>query len=210
MSDTSTPSDHALLLAWREGNEEAGSQLVRRHFAAVTRFFESRVDRDAMEELLQSTFLACVESRERVPEGVAFKAYLLGIARNKLLMHLRSKRGGARVSALLEEPGAGSHMAPSRFAAAREEERLLLKALRRLDMDLQIALELFYWEDLNTAEIAQVLEIPRGTVKTRLARARAQLQEHIRELSSTPELATSTIDGFERWARSLARAREDT
>ena len=205
-ADSST--DQELLEAWRGGDEGAGSTLVRRHFTTITRFFDRRVGGDLVEELLQQTFLGAVEAKTRVPDGVSFKAYLLGIARNKLLMHLRKKGSRAPTEALDVEPGASSAGRPSLFAAQREEERVLLRALRVLDLDLQIALELFYWEDLSTGEIAAVLEIPQGTVKTRLARARGLLRDQIQELSKTPELARSTIDGLDDWARGLAKARE--
>jgi RNA polymerase sigma-70 factor (ECF subfamily) len=49
-----------------------------------------------------------------------------------------------------------------------------------LPLDLQTALELHYWEELSTAELAEVLAIPQGTVKTRLFRAREQLRVLLR------------------------------
>jgi RNA polymerase sigma-70 factor (ECF subfamily) len=66
---------------------------------------------------------------------------------------------------------------PSRFAAERQEQAQVLDALHRLPLDLQITLELHYWEEMTVAEIAVVLEIPVGTVKSRLHRARDRLRE---------------------------------
>lgn len=208
MSAAATPSDRALLQAWREGDDASGSQLVRRHFDAVARFFERRVDANALEELIQSTFVAAVEARDRFPDDVAVRAYLLGIARNKLLMHLRAHATRRDKDALVAEPAAPSAMRPSRFAAAREEQKVLLAALRTLDLDLQIALELFYWEDMPTADIATALGIPRGTVKTRLHRARAQLKDAVRNEAATTALATTTIGDLDGWARSIRGKRD--
>lgn len=196
-------SDQVLLETWRHGDEEAGSRLVRRHFDAVARFFERRVDAASLPDLIQTTFMAAVESREKVPEGVAFRAYLLGIARNKLLMHLRRRRTKGDNAELVAEPPAGSSVRPSKFAAAREEELVLLQALPTLELDLQIALELFYWEDMGTQDIACAPGIPRGTVKTRLARARRQLKDAIEAQGAPLALAESTMHEIERWARSI-------
>lgn len=196
-------SDEQLLVNWREGDEGDGSRLVRRHFDSVARFFERRVDATALPDLIQTTFMSCVESRENVPEGVRFRAYLLGIARNKLLMHLRKRRTRGDDRELSEEPVAGSTLHPSGFAAAREEELMLIRALPTLELDLQIALELFYWEEMGTQDIAVALDIPRGTVKTRLARARRKLKEAIESQGASLALAESTVHDIRRWANSI-------
>ncbi len=85
----------------------------------------------------------------------------------------------------------------------REEQKLLLSALRALPLDLQITVELHYWEHLTTAEVGQVLEVPPGTVKWRLSRARELLKAKIQELASSRALSESTVGNLEHWARSL-------
>ena len=92
---------------------------------------------------------------------------------------------------------------PSTLAAAREEHRLLLAALRRLPISMQVALELFYWEGMGVAEIGEVLGIPVGTVKSRLQRARSRLEAIVAELAASEPLRRSTLGGFERWTREL-------
>ena len=96
--------------------------------------------------------------------------------------------------------GAGS---PSEHVALREEQRLLLAALRRLPLDLQITLELYYWEHLPVADIAAVLGVPDGTVKSRLARARDGLRRRIAELAASDHVRTGTLKDLDGWARSL-------
>ena len=78
--------------------------------------------------------------------------------------------------------------------------------MRRIPVDCQVVLELLYWEELTTVEMAAVLEIPEGTVKSRLRRGRALLREAIEALASSPDLAGSTLLGIETWASAL-RAR---
>ena len=61
---------------------------------------------------------------------------------------------------------------PSQVVAGHEEEKLLLVALREIPLELQTVVELYSWEELSVAQMAEVLEIPAGTVKSRLLRAR--------------------------------------
>lgn len=198
--------DAELLTRWRAGDSQAGGALVRRHIGALERFFRGKTGEPA--DVVQQTLAACVQARDRVPEGLAFRAYLLGIARNVLLHDLR-RRGRKPEPDALDEPAlAGpSALSPSRAVAQRDERRLLLRALRRLPFELQWTIELHYWEGLRQDEVAAVLEVPPGTVKSRLSRAKKLLREHIEALADDPAVRASTVDGFERWARELADER---
>lgn len=194
--------DLELLRAWGEGDDEAGSVLVRRHFDTIARFFETKVEGDAA-DLIQRTFLACVRARDRAHEIEGFKAFLLTIARRQLFDHLRGKyRQAQRFEPLLVSVH-DLGQTPSQAVAARQEGRLLLRALQRLPVEMQMTVELHYWEHLTEPQIAHVLEIPRGTVKSRLSRARELLRQHIERLASSPALAESTLGGIDRWAREL-------
>jgi DNA-directed RNA polymerase specialized sigma24 family protein len=92
---------------------------------------------------------------------------------------------------------------PSNVLAKHEEQRVLLEALRAIPLDLQIAVELFYWEQLSLLEIASVLEIPEGTVKSRLFRAKQLLRQQIENFATGDAVLRSTIQGLDDWARSL-------
>lgn len=203
----SDPNDFELLTAWRAGDERAGNELVRRHFTTLYRFFRNKVD-DNIGDLMQRTFLACVESRDRVPDEVSFRAYLLGIARNKLLHHFRKRHREDRALRREELTPPDAPGSPSRAVAIKQEQRLLLRAMRALPLDLQIAIELFYWEELKISEIARVLEVPEGTVKSRLSRSKTLLRSLIMEAALTEDLRRSTVDNLEAWARSLRAVTE--
>lgn len=193
-----TQGDAVLLSAWAAGDAEAGRALVDAHFDRVYRFFRSKIDRGA-EDLTQEVFAACVADPSAFRGEGSFRAFLLGVARRTLFKQYRKREREGRalerqwISAEMIEPS------PSGAAAARSEVELLGRALRRLPLDLQIVLELHYWEAASTAEIAAIVEIPVGTVKTRLMRARAELRERIGELSAAPALERSTLDGLEDW-----------
>lgn len=198
--DTST--DGQLLDAWRSGDRDAGNELVRRHTPALYRFFSRRAE-DSVADLTQRTFLACVERRDRLPAEISFRAYLLGIARKKLLHHYRKKEREGRAMAVERESPLDSIRSPSGRAAAQEQQRLLLTALRTLPGELQMTIELYYWEGLRLAEIGRVFEIPEGTVKSRLTRARELLRKGISDAAADPALRQSTLDDLDQWAASL-------
>jgi RNA polymerase sigma factor (sigma-70 family) len=195
--------DTELLNAWRRGDSRAGEQLFDRHADAVARFFENKI-REGAEDLTQATFLRMIESRERVHNPAAFRAYVLGIARNVLREHLRELARGRRVDPEVDcmadlVPG------PSSVVGLREEHRLLIEGLRRLPLKDQILLELFYWEQLPTHEIAEILEISPTATRTRLSRAREELTRKMTEIAASSELLASTIHGLETWAAELRK-----
>lgn len=194
--------DFELLTAWQAGDDAAGDALVRRHFWGVYRFFRNKVD-DAAEDLAQRTFLACVEARDRVRAELSFRAYLFGIARNQLSLHFRGHQRSARLFRPAETSVADLRGQPDRPLADRQEQQALLLALRRIPIDFQIALELYYWEELSVAEVAAVLDIPEGTVKSRLGRARRQLREQLEAMDLPDATLESTLSDLEGWARSL-------
>lgn len=92
---------------------------------------------------------------------------------------------------------------PTKLRWRREELRLLHDALRRLPLDLQLVIEMHYWEGMSTADLAVVFDIPRGTVKSRLRRAREQLEQLITEVGRSRPVVASTTADLDRWARDL-------
>ena len=194
--------DAELLERWHGGDEAAGSALVSRHFPAVYRFFRRKGD-DRAEDLTQRTFVACQKSLARLDEAESFRAFLLGIARNVFLADVRAEgRRQQRHERAAREP-ARSQTSPSGYVAAREEQRLLLTAVRTLPIEQQLVLELHYWETLTTAEMASVLEIPQGTVKWRLTKARTALKEALEGLEADDALREATVTNLDSWAQSL-------
>jgi RNA polymerase sigma-70 factor (ECF subfamily) len=200
-------SDFDLLRAWRQEDAEAGNALVRRHFRSIFTFLRSKAP-EHVDELVQLTFLACVEARDRIDENRSFRAYVFGIARRQLIYHYRrTRRQNERFDPMLESVRdlAGS---PSQMAAIRQEQELVFEALRGLPLDLQITLELHYWEELTVNEVAEVLEVPPGTVKSRLHRAREQLRERLTQLGASNEVLESSIEHLQGLAAALAPPRQ--
>jgi RNA polymerase sigma-70 factor (ECF subfamily) len=200
--DPPAATDFELLDAWSSGDTVAGDALIRRYFDTLYRFFRTKVER-GLEDMVQRTFLGCIEARDRFRRETSFRVFLLAIARNQLLLYYRKKGRSKEVPQLYDGSAPDPGDSPSRIVVHREEQRLLLKAMRSISLDLQITLELHYWEQLKIEEIAEVLAIPEGTVKSRLHRARQVLKEKLAKLATSPELLKTTSDNLDRWAHSL-------
>ncbi len=190
--------DLELLHAWRDGDRGAGNQLLRRHFAALHRFFASKVADDA-EDLIQNTLLACVTYVDKLAAAASFKAYLFTIAANQLYAHLRRREGSPLDFTAVSAVELG--LSPSGVVAQREAELRLSVALRRLPLELQIVLELGYWEDLDTREIAEVLELPHGTAKSKIRKAKQLLALELGR--AAPLDAPASDDELGRWVRDI-------
>ncbi|MBL9106659.1 MAG: sigma-70 family RNA polymerase sigma factor [Myxococcales bacterium] len=190
--------DEALLEAWNHGDAGAGEQLFDRYFVRLVRFFRTKVHGD-VEELVQQTFLGCIEGRRRFLGEGNFRGYLYAIARNVLFNFYRARSRKGEEVAISEVSLHDLDPRPSTVIAERREHQLLLESLRRLPLDAQLVLELHYWEDMTSAAIAQVLQVPHGTAQTRIRRARQLLAEELeRRRSEQP----GPLD-FDAWARSL-------
>lgn len=195
--------DRALFDAWRAGDAKAGDTLFSRHFDDLYGFFH-RTAGEAVEDLLQQTCLKCVQSGDKFDGDSMFRAYLFGIARHVLCDHLREKyrRAKRHVDAddMLERSLEDLGASPLAAMAERQEVVLLARALRKIPLRSQILFELHYWQKLPAPALARMMELPEGTVRSRLRRAKELLVAKIRELASSPEELASTLSGFDTWA----------
>jgi RNA polymerase sigma-70 factor (ECF subfamily) len=201
--DAAPADDLALFAAWQGGDRQSGELLFERYYDSLARFFHNKVSEAASPDLIQNTFLACLEGRARIIGTSGFRGYLFGVAHNLLRHHYRGRRRQGesldldRVSASDLEPSM------SQILGARQEQRLLLEALRRIPIDCQIVCELHYWEQLGTTEIGEILGVPPGTVKSRLQRGRRLLEEQLAALATSAELLQTTLSNLEKWAADL-------
>ena len=79
----------------------------------------------------------------------------------------------------------------------------MLMAMTQLPTDLQIVVELYYWEGMRTAEIGMVMETNASTIASRLARARELVGQHITEMTRPGRLRDSLIADLDGWQRAL-------
>ena len=158
---------------------EAFGLIYDRHAATVLRFLGRRVGAEVAEGLVGELFRIAFERRKTFDASRASALpWLYGIGSNLLLKHRRGEarrlRASARIAAVPEA-------ADSRASGAALDARLLFprvaNAIEALPDGEREALLLFAWEDLSYQSVAEALELPIGTVRSRLNRARAQLRE---------------------------------
>ena len=181
---TSNSLDADLQLVERclSGQEAAWEDLVRVHtrrvFSICYRFTNS--DSEA-QDLTQEVFLRVFRTLQtfRAAEG-AFATWLARVARNLLIDHYRRTRN-QRVTDSIEEQlprveeGFVSVSRPDSALAGREASEMLQAGLARLSPELRETIILRDLQEMEYREIAQVLNVPEGTVKSRLNRGRAEL-----------------------------------
>lgn len=194
--------DFELLQAWQAGDDRAGEQLFRRHYKTVLRFFHNKAGAHA-HDLVQRAFLGCLEARERIREGASFRAFLFGVARNVLYDHYRLARRDREHLDFETVSAEDLRPSPSSVIAQAREVELLMRALRKVPLEAQTILEMYYWEGMGAREIGEVLDMPEPTVRTKIRRARLRLEQEIAASSAAPALKQSTVEGLETWAKRI-------
>ena len=179
--DARTRADEADVARARAGDTAAFAALVRRHQDRVFGFILRMLDtRDEAMELTQDVFVKAWPALPGWRPEARFSTWLLQIARNAALDQLRRRR--LIQFAPLDDGMDVADTAPGPEAryASRQRQALLENALQQIAAEHREILLLREVEDLSYGELAAVLGIAEGTVKSRLARARAALLEHFR------------------------------
>lgn len=169
---TAVRTDEELMLAFRSGERDAFADLFERYRDPVRRFFRRRVSDEARaDELAQDTFLGVIRAAGRYEPAAAFRSYLFGVAFNVLMAWRRKSRR-------LGEQEMGELDPPARVADP-DKVIWVRRALAGLDPVDREVLMLREYEQLSYDEIASVMKVPTGTVRSRLFRARMALRERL-------------------------------
>jgi RNA polymerase sigma-70 factor (ECF subfamily) len=178
--------ENSLVSRCLSGDETAWEEFVRQHtrhvYALCYRFTGSGAE---AQDLTQEVFLRVFRALKsfRSAEG-SLGTWLTRLTRNLLIDHYRRSRQD-RVTESLEErlpviEEAGPVARPDQALAGREASEVLQHALQKLSPDLREAVILRDLQEMEYREIAQVLAIPEGTVKSRINRGRAELGRLLR------------------------------
>jgi RNA polymerase sigma-70 factor (ECF subfamily) len=198
--------DIELYRRWAAGDRRAGGRLVDRHIDSIGRFFTNKVaDPSDTEDLVALTFERCSRSLGTFKGDSSFRTYLFGIARNQLREYLRRKSRRPDDVDFHVTRLADIAPSPSVIVGERKEQGLLLTALRSIPIELQMVIELSFFENMTQREIAEVLDVPPGTVASRIRRGKEALFVRMKEIAQSPELLESTMHGLERWVEEISR-----
>jgi len=192
------PSDEALVERWRSGDDAAFEALVRRYqHVAYTMCYRYVGNPQVAEETAQDIFLTLFRKLKGFRGDASFKSWFYRVvvnhARNQYKAMKRRKRDRHESMDALDEHGNNRASleppdpSPSpldRIEASRRDV-LLQHALERIDGDLRMLILLREGRGLAYDEIARILELPIGTVKSRIHRARAELRKAVRFLENS-------------------------
>lgn len=192
-------SDRDLFIQWHGGDAQAGEALFERHFDSVYRFFETKCPNEA-DELVQTTFLACLRGRESFRHDASFRTYLFAIARNQLYGFLRARQRDRVVNFELSSIAELTSTPASKLARHEQHLRLLV-ALRDLPLEAQTLLELHYMQEMEIAELAEVFESPAVTIRSRLHRARKQLRDLLDKDPAVERSVVESLDSMDQWGK---------
>lgn len=166
-----------IVLACQQGDSVAQRELYDRCQQSVYRLAVRMVGVQAAPDVAQDTFLQTFRSLRQFSGRSRFETWLYRLAVNECLQFLRRARREP-CERLTREP---EDRSPDKADHLQHRE-LLERALAQLDPDLRSVFLLREIEGLSYRELAEALEIPEGTVASRLNRARTELQRLLREL----------------------------
>jgi RNA polymerase sigma-70 factor (ECF subfamily) len=181
--------DHSVISRCLSGDETAWEELVRLYtrqvYGLCYRFTGSGSE---AQDLTQEVFLRVFRTLRsfRAAEG-SFATWLTRVTRNLLIDHYRRSRQDRATDSIeeqlpmLEECGPAAAMRPDHAVAGREASEILQRTLGRLSPDLREAVILRDLQEMEYREIAEALEIPEGTVKSRINRGRVELARLLRK-----------------------------
>ncbi|MGQ0613437.1 MAG: RNA polymerase sigma factor [Planctomycetaceae bacterium] len=183
--------DEQQLMARLKGGDRAAFEALYARFARplMSYFYTLCFDRVTAEDLLQETFLRVWRARQGWRPLAKVSTWIFQIAKNlwinerekRLLRPFHAVRGGDEAAAAWERVAApGSDGSVDRSAATRETLQALRAAVEGLSDKLREVFVMGRYQSLPYAEIAAILEIPEGTVKSRMALAEQALREQLR------------------------------
>lgn len=174
-----------------DGSDAAYRTLYETYHSNVVAVVRRRIsDPDVVEDLIQQSFIRAFNALPTFRGESAFGTWITRIAINVCLSHKRSERVRQNWVTLLEDveyakaamSEAARQGGPEIDIRNRERRELVLQGIDRLPERYRKAIWLRYIKDLSYEEIVQTLEVPMGTVKTWLNRARRQLGREFRRL----------------------------
>ena len=186
-------SDEILIKKFQEGDVGAYNQLVNRFKDRLLNFIYRFVnDLDLAEDLVQDTLLKLYTHKDSYQEIAKFSTWLYTIAANLARTELRKKkrRKTFSVTELSREDRefiiASSDVDPSEDLSSQNFEKSVQRALAELPDDFKTIIILRDIQELSYDEISKIVDVPLGTVKSRINRGRVKLQQLLKKKGERP------------------------
>lgn len=173
-------ADEVLVQRVRQGEVDAFDELYQRYHRRLYSYILRYVaDRDLAEDLLQEAFIAVLRDRGFDLEQGRFGGWLFTVARNACLTHLRDTRRRETKACELETLEHSQRSSPEEQTDRRQKMATIQAALTALPEAQQDALILKQVAELTYGQIAQILGVPEGTIKSRLHLAIKELRRRV-------------------------------
>ena len=178
----SAQTDEQLMLRAARGNDRAFEELYNRHARRLQGFFARRLgsDGDLAPDFMHDTFLRLYAARASYREGRSFKPWLYTIAYNLCKNHFRNQF--TMVHSDRDEPVQESDIVLDMDAAILHD--VLREVLSQLPQPYAILFSLHYEEELTIPQIAQIVALPEGTVKSRLHKTMNIIKKQLKQYES--------------------------
>lgn len=182
-------TDWELVARAGDGDMDSFTELVRRYERPIVHFCQRMVlSREDAEDIAQESFVRVFRYLPRLKPDAKFSTLLFGIARNLALNFIRDagRRGRGKTFSLDEQEGTiedASHQ-PDRLARLNEISSLIEEGMAMLSPKHREVLILRELRGLDYGSIAEIVKCRKGTVKSRIARAREQLRLHLERLGA--------------------------
>ncbi len=164
--------DGYLVVCAQAGDRVAAEALARRyHRRLIAHAWRLTGDLELAKDVVQSSWIDIARGLTRLKDEAAFPAWAYQIVSRRCARNIRGLQADRALAGALGEAGHGEPAQPPEIATPR-----LKAAIQALPPGQRAALALFYFEDLSVSEIAVALDVPAGTVKTRLMHARRALR----------------------------------
>lgn len=175
--------EHDFIERLRAGELGAIAELYEQHQPALCSFARRLLaDDQAAEDLVHDVFVALPRVVHKFEPGKSLRAFLLSIAANRARHHLRAvRRRRGLAERFAREPDRSRAENPARELEQRRLAGALARALDRLPLPQRMAFVLCEVEELGSREVAEILRVPEGTVRTRVFHARKRIRGWLSE-----------------------------
>ncbi len=177
MIDAYRYTDEQLVSIILDGNSEVYEEIINRYIAKLTRYVKYLVPKsDEADDIVQNTFIKVYENLNGFRSEYKFSSWIYRIAHNETVNFLR-KRYHETFLPDLDILSFSSNETPETEYEKKEIASTTVKCLKELPVKYKEVLTLFYLEDKSYGEISVILKIPKGTVATRINRAKEKLKK---------------------------------
>lgn len=170
---------HALILRLQRGDAAAITHVFEQHHTPVRAFAQRLLgDIEAAEDLVQDVFVTLPSAVSGFRGECSLRTFLISIAVNRAKNHVRAAaRRRAALARLAREPAAGGGGDPEQELLRQQLAQRLMLALDELPLEQRVVVVLSEIEERTSTEIATIVGVPDGTVRTRLFHAKRKLRE---------------------------------